>query len=115
MMTDDKPLYNTVAPLRNVAALVELIDRVQNRAFNLPGMATFYGPSGFGKTFSCIHATNKFQAVSVQVKSTWTKKKLCQDILTEMGLPHATTVSDMVDDISQYLAVHDRPLLIDEA
>jgi DNA transposition AAA+ family ATPase len=104
-----------VAPLRNVAALVELIDRVQNRAINLPGMATFYGPSGFGKTFAAIFATNKFQAVSVQVKSTWTKKKLCQAILTEMGQPHATTVSDMVDEISQYLAIHDRPLLVDEA
>ncbi|MFG5381020.1 AAA family ATPase [Yoonia sp. R2-816] len=114
-MTNNMPLYNTVAPLRNVAALVELIERVQGRALNLPGMATFYGPSGFGKSFSAIFATNKFQAITVQVKSTWTRKKLCQAILTEMGLPKVTTVSDMVDDISQFLAMHDRPLIIDEA
>ena len=114
-MTDDTALYNTVAPLRNVAALVELVDRVQNRALALPGMATFYGPSGFGKTFAVIFATNKFQAISVQVKSTWTKKKLCEAILAEMGLTQRTTVSDMIDDISEYLALHDLPLLIDEA
>ncbi|WP_322895208.1 MULTISPECIES: ATP-binding protein [unclassified Yoonia] len=114
-MTHEQPIYNSVAPLRNVASLVELVDRVKHRAHNLPGMATFFGPSGFGKTFAAIHATNKFQAISVQVKSTWTKKKLCQAILTEIGMPHRTTVSDMVDDISQHMAVHDQPLLIDEA
>lgn len=114
-MKDETPLYNTVAPLRNVAALVELIERVQGRALNLPGMATFYGPSGFGKSFSAIFATNKFEAITVQVKSTWTRKKLCTSILTEMGLPATSTVSDMVDDISQFLAMNDRPLIIDEA
>ncbi|MDX8354327.1 ATP-binding protein [Cognatiyoonia sp. IB215182] len=114
-MNEEQPHSNSVAPLRNVAALVELVDRVQNRSFNLPGMATFYGPSGFGKTFAAIHTTNRFQAVSIQVKSTWTQKKLCQAILTEIGISHPKTVSDMVDDISQHLAVHDQPLLIDEA
>lgn len=106
---------NGVAPLRNVAALVALIDRVKNRAYTLPGMGTFYGPSGYGKSFAAIHATNKFQAVTVQVKSAWTKKKLCEAILAEMSVPPAKTVSDMLDQISGRLAVTDQPLLIDEA
>jgi hypothetical protein len=45
-MADGPRLYNTIAPLRNVAALVALIDRVKSRGLNLPGMATFYGFSG---------------------------------------------------------------------
>ncbi len=114
-MTDQAPLYNSVAPLRNVAALCALIDRVQTRSPSLPGMAVFYGPSGFGKTTAAIYAANRYQAYAVQVKSVWTKKKLCEAILTEMGLRPARTIADMVDQVSQHLALTDRPLLIDEA
>jgi DNA transposition AAA+ family ATPase len=112
---DGATLYNTVAPLRNVAALAQLIDRVKARAHGLPGMGTFYGPSGFGKTTAAIYATNRFQAVNVQVKSAWTRKKLCEAILHEMGVPPRPTVGDMVDQIAQQLALLDVPLIVDEA
>ena len=72
-MTEQQENINTFAPLRNVVAMVALIDRVMNRSHNLPGMATFYGPSGFGKTSAAIYTTIKFQAITVQVKSVWTK------------------------------------------
>lgn len=36
----------TFANLRNVAALIELIETVQGYGFRDAGMATFYGPSG---------------------------------------------------------------------
>jgi DNA transposition AAA+ family ATPase len=108
-------LYSTVAPLRNVAAMSALIDRVKNRSNNLPGMGTFYGPSGWGKTMAAIYGTNKHQGILVQVKSVWTRKTLCEAVLAEMGVPPAPTVSRMLDQISQHLAVTDAPLLIDEA
>jgi DNA transposition AAA+ family ATPase len=114
-MSQDQENINTVAPLRNVVALVSLIERVRNRSHSLPGMATFYGPSGFGKTMAAIYATIKFQAVSVQVKSVWTKKTLCEAILTEIGIPAEPTVSRMLEQISQHLALTGLPLLIDEA
>lgn len=114
-MTDDRPLYNSVAILRNVVALVELIDRVQNRGLGLPGMATFYGPSGYGKTSAAVYAANRFRAYSVQVKSAWTARKLCTSILTDLGLPPARTVADMIDQISEEIARSGRPLIIDEA
>ena len=110
----DEPL-STVAPLRNVAALTQLVDRIKNRSMNLPGMGTFYGPSGLGKSFAGTYATNKFGAVTVQMKSVWTKKTLTDAILHEMGLPPARSISDAVDQISQRLAVSDQPLIIDEA
>ncbi|MDJ0826977.1 MAG: ATP-binding protein [Rhodobacter sp.] len=108
-------LYNSVAPLRNVAALLELIERVLNRAPSLPGMACFYGPSGYGKTTAATFAENKYQAVRVQMKSTWTQKKLCEVISLEMGLTPARTVCDMIDEICEQLATLEVPLLIDEA
>lgn len=114
-MTDETRLYNSVAPLRNVAALTALIDRVQHRALGLPGMACFYGWSGFGKSTAAIYAANKFQAVLVQCKSSWTKKNFCKAVLAELGLPAKGNTADMVDQIAAQLAVHGMPLIIDEA
>ena len=114
-MTDETRLYNSVAPLRNVAALTALIDRVQHRVPGLPGMACYYGWSGFGKSTAAIYAANKFRGVLVQVKSAWTKKSLCTAILTELGLPVKGNTADMVDRVAAALAMAGVPLIIDEA
>jgi len=106
----------TIAPLRNVAALSELIQRVQNRHHALPGMACFHGFSGYGKSCAAIYAANKWRAYHVQVKSVWTRKKLARSILQEMGVNNAAaTVADMIDQIGEQLSLSQRPLLIDEA
>ena len=113
---DEKPdLYNSVAALRNVAALVQLIRRVEGRGAGLPGMAVFYGPSGVGKTTAATYAANQFAAVQVQVKSAWSRKKLCEAILFDAGVPPARTIADMVDQIAEHLSLTGRVLLIDEA
>lgn len=114
-MTEETGLYNSVAPLRNVAALVSLIDRVQKKGQGLPGLATFYGPSGYGKSTAAIYAANRFQAYSVQVKSTWRTKKFCEAILEDLSIKPAKTAADMIDQISERLLKSGRPLLIDEA
>ncbi|MDJ0628554.1 MAG: ATP-binding protein [Rhodobacter sp.] len=114
-MPDDPILYNSVAPLRNVAALLELIDRVQTPAPSLPGMACFYGPSGYGKTTAATFAENRYQAVRIEMRSRWTPRKLCETISLEMGQTPARTVCDMIDAICTQLAALDVPLLIDEA
>ncbi len=108
-------LFNNVAPLRNVAALVELIERVKGRGEALPGMACFYGPSGFGKSTAATYAENEFQAVRVEMRSRWTARKLTQTIVQELSLKPARTVCDMIDQISEALIRRDVPLLIDEA
>lgn len=113
-MSKEQRLYNSVAPLRNVAALVELVTRVQERGFGLPGMAVFYGPSGYGKTTATVFAANEFRACQVEVKSIWTKKKLCEAILEDLGIVPAKTISYMVDQIAEALARTNRPLLVDE-
>lgn len=114
-MTEQPALLNNVAPLRNVMALSGLIDRIQTRGLGLPGMAVFYGPSGYGKTTAAVWNANKTRAYQVQVKSAWRGKKLCQSILLDLGIPPARTVADMVDQISEEIARSRRPLIIDEA
>jgi DNA transposition AAA+ family ATPase len=95
--------------------LAELIERVMNRPSGLPGMATFHGFSGYGKSFAAMYAANKHRAYHVQVKSVWTRKKLCSSILAEMGIRPAATIPDMVDQIGLEVSLSQRPLLIDEA
>ena len=114
-MKIDPPPVNTIAPLRNVAALDELLERLLNRDPNLPGFGIHHGPSGSGKSFAAMYAANKHRAYHVEVKSVWTRKHLCLAILKDMGIQPAKTVAEMVDQIGEQLALSRRPLIIDEA
>lgn len=109
------PPLATIAPLPNVIAFAELLDRLMNRTPGLPGMACFYGPSGFGKTCAAIYGANLHRAYHVQVKSAWTRKHLCQVILREMGIRPAGTIPEMIEEIGKQLSLSGRPLIIDEA
>jgi DNA transposition AAA+ family ATPase len=108
-------LYESVAPLRNVSALLALLDRVQNREFGLPGMATFYGPSGYGKSMAATYAANQFNACHVEVQPLWRSKQLLTCIAVELGLRPAKTASDIFEQVASSLSEQQRPLLIDEA
>lgn len=107
--------HNGIALLRNVMSMVTLVQRVIDRTPTLPGMAVYYGPSGYGKTTAATYAANMFDAYQIQVQSTWTKKTLCEAILQDLGIPPAKTVAGMVNQISKEIASTGRPLLIDEA
>jgi DNA transposition AAA+ family ATPase len=108
-------LYNNIAGLRNVAALVRLVDRVENRGASLPGMACFFGPSGWGKTTAAGYAANQKECHVVQCKSTWRTKKFLDATAQELGLKPARVVADVADQVSEKLARSGRTLLIDEA
>lgn len=115
-MTDEPRLYNTVAPLANVARLQALIIRSQNRASGLPGMGCFYGRAGRGKTTAGIYTTNTMNACHVEAVPFGGLKKLLDMIVTELGIPRPKRqVGDLFDQAAQELAVSGRPLIIDEA
>lgn len=114
-MTEQFTNDNTIAPLKNVAAMTMLIKQLENRDHGMPGMGLFYGPAGFGKSYSALHAANTVQACVVQCKSTWTARDLCQSILFNLGGTPKGTCTFMVNQISQILAQTNVPLLIDEA
>lgn len=116
-MTQEKQLYNSVATLGNVVSLVELVLRLQHRTTGLPGMATFFGPSGYGKTTAVIYAANKFGAAWVQVKSQWTRRYFVEMLMAELGLDRrrSMTIPSMVDAVGEEMGKRGIPLLIDEA
>lgn len=108
------PVGGTIAPLRNVMLFSEVVQRVVDRPRHLPGMATFHGFSGYGKTFSATFAANRFRAYYIEVGESWTKAKFCKSLMIELGLSPRGTVADMVDAIINQLVVTDRPVIIDE-
>lgn len=106
---------NRLASLRNVAALLVLVEKLQSRAAGLPGMGTFYGPSGYGKTSAGIVAMNEFQACLVECKSLWTNKTLLEAIVSELGLRPAKTQAALFSQAAEALARSGRTLIVDEA
>ena len=106
---------NQLAPITNVSIFAELMDSVMSRADHLPGMATFHGFSGYGKTQAAVWGANKHRAFYIQLGDSWTKAKLCRAIMAELGLHPSGTIADMVDQIIDRLAADRRPLIIDEA
>lgn len=104
----------TVAALVNVAQAEYAVQRAMAAPRHLPRMLCFYGPSGYGKTSAASYLRAKHRAYYVECKSTWTRKKLLEDILKDMGIPPAKTIYDMCDQICQQLATSGRPLIIDE-
>lgn len=114
-MIPEQNLPPSVAPLRNVAALQQLTDRLINRSRNLPGMATYYGPSGDGKSTAAIYVRQRLDAVLIQCVDTMTKADVCVAILREMGLPERGSIHARAERIAENLVITDRVLLIDEA
>lgn len=105
----------SIAPLTNVGLMAGLVERVMGRADGLPGLATFHGFSGYGKSFAATYAANRFGAVLIQVKSVWTRKYLCAQIARELELKPAKSIPELVDQIGEELAASGRLLIIDEA
>jgi len=108
------PPSGTTAPLQNVALCTRLLQQAMNRPTHLPGIVSFYGPSGWGKSISAAYASNKHSAYYIECKSTWTRKALLQAILKEMGIAPASTNYAMVEQISEELTLSGRPLIVDE-
>ncbi|ADZ72428.1 AAA family ATPase [Polymorphum gilvum] len=107
----------SIAPLKNVAALMTLIEALRTRAVGLPGIGVFSGDSGYGKSVAAQYAINKTGAVYVEVRHYWRQKRFCEALLQELGQPRPRgTVAALMDDIIYRLgdAPH-RPLIIDEA
>ena len=119
MHKGDSPQPNqaapSVAPLRNVQLMGQLIDQLVKRDLRLPGIGVFYGPSGFGKSFAAAYQANKTHAYYVECKSTWSPGAFCDAIARELGIRTAHSIGRRVEDVGEELAAQGRPLIVDEA
>lgn len=105
----------TVALLKNVAACMATMTRLQDRGPGRPGLGVFYGHSGFGKTYSAIYVQNKTRAARVEVGDSWSRKVLLEKLCHELRVETKGTISQLMDRVVEALVDDDRPLIIDEA
>lgn len=105
------------APIKNVAACLAVVRSLQGRNPQQNNLGVFAGFSGYGKSVAALYTQNKTDAAYVEVSDTWTRKRLLQAILSELGRHKATgTLADMEDEVIGLLARNPkRPLIIDEA
>lgn len=108
------PSVATVAPIANVSKCMAALRRAMGRASHLPGLVTFYGPSGWGKSTAASYAANKHRAYYVEAKSSWTRKALLLAVCKEMGIAPAKTVYELTEQVSEQLVLSGRPLIVDE-
>ena len=104
-----------IAPLTNVALCLGTLKRAIDRPRHLPGITVFYGPSGFGKSTAAACAVIQCRACYVQARSSWTRKAAHETICKGLGLKPGKTISEMLDQIAEELALSGKPLVIDEA
>ncbi|PZU93086.1 MAG: transposase [Chelatococcus sp.] len=107
----------SLAPLKNVAAMHSLAERLIERPPHLPGLGVFNGYSGYGKTFAAIYLQNKKDALRVEIGDSWTRLTLIRAIMKELGVHDPKgTVPRLTEMAIERLAVPGHPpLLIDEA
>lgn len=114
---NSQPSVNRAAPLKNVAAFSTLLDRMVNRDADLPGLAVFYSPSGWGKTKSAIYGANTYRAAYVECGQFTSARSLLSSILIELGEPNPRgSIEDMKSRAIMILAGDPRrPIIVDEA
>ena len=114
-MTDsiNAPVFS-IAGITNVGLGVRAMERVINRNPALPGIATFTGPSGLGKSFTASYVANRFRAYYVECKSTWTRKAFLLAVLQEMGIQPVGDMTNLMNLIGEELTLSQRPLIVDE-
>jgi len=108
----------TIAPLRNVALMMGLVERLRTRTPGLPGIGVLHGFSGYGKSLATTYTANKLRgkAAYVEVRSSWTRKTLMEALLVELGEPtRSATVATMVDKAAEALMRERKVLFVDEA
>ncbi|MBB99160.1 MAG: transposase [Rhodobacteraceae bacterium] len=115
--TTVKTPRGSIAPLKNVAALMTMIETLRDRGFGLPGIGVFSGDSGYGKSVAAQYAMNRTGAIYIEVRHYWTSKTFCEALLSELGQhrPRGTIASLMRDILYRLGDAPDRPLIIDEA
>lgn len=115
----DVNTHSTIAPLRNVVALMTMIQRLKERNVGLDAFGVFSGYSGYGKSFAATYAINSYDEITyLEIGSTWTKrdflKRLCLEAQVSVRARASTT--EMLDAVIEALADSDDTVLIfDEA
>ncbi len=113
---DNAGAGSSFCPTNNIALIHGTMDVLTQRASGLPGIGTFYGASGLGKSFGASYASHPvgFNGVYVCCRSFETKKSFVEQLCKAIGIRARGTVPAIAEDIVQALVLSGRPLIVDE-
>ena len=105
------------ALLKNVVAMMGLVQTMQDRGPDDDNLGAFYGYSGYGKSEAVRFAHIKTGGPRLEIDVTWTKKDLVANLLFELGVHKPKgTLSELTRKAIELLSVPDHPpVFIDEA
>lgn len=115
MRISDVTAAHSIAPLKNVSALMTLVETLVGRSAGLPGLGVGSGPSGYGKTVAAQFCQNQLGVTYIEARSFWSSKVFCENLLVELGGRPSGTLAKMMEQIIDRVADLNRPLIIDEA
>ena len=105
-----------IAPTSNIGLVHTIMEQLTARASGLPGIGTFYGRSGLGKSFGASYASHPagFNGIYVSCRSFETKKSLAEQVCKAIGITPKGNIPSIVDAIVEVLSIGARPLIVDE-
>ena len=105
------------ALLKNVVAMMGLVQTMRDRSPDDDQFGCFYGYSGYGKSQATRFAEIKTAGPRVEIGVSWTKKDLISNILFELGVMKPKgTLSELTKQAIELLSMPEHPpLFIDEA
>ena len=103
-----------VASIATLDLVATVLEKLNDRHGDLPGLGVLHGPAGWGKSFCANTIANQTRGYFVQMRSAWRGKTLLEKVLIEMGIKPKGTIPQLLDAVCEQLALSGRPLLIDE-
>ena len=98
-MNDISTPVNSIASLANIGLCMDAMEKAVTRPRHLPGIVSFFGYSGYGKSTAAAYVANRYRAHYVECRSSWNRSALAKHILIEMGQQPKGTIAEMVDKI----------------
>lgn len=118
-MTANPPIVKagSTAPLKNVAACLDVANRIIDRPPGVDGLGVFFGPSGYGKSKASLYVQHKKRALYLEVFDFWTRRLFVEALLGELEIhnPRGTVGTMMQQAIRLLKDNPDQLLIIDEA
>lgn len=104
-----------IAPITNMVLARQALAQASSRAEGLPGLAVFYGPAGYGKTFAAAAAAAAHDALYITAWPVWTQRAMLEALARELGITSpARGIPRLLAQVIDALEEQGRALIIDE-
>lgn len=104
----------TIAQLRNVQLMAELLITLTDRDPQLPNIGVMYGFPGMGKSKACSFVMNTYNAAYVEVASIWGRREFVEACCWALGQQPEKTINKTFNRVVETMVTHGTPLIVDQ-